>query len=49
MNNSALHYEFEVCALDTKLEPATKNRDALVRAMMGHILAKGKYSASFAP
>lgn len=42
-------FQFEVFALDTKLDPATKNRDTLEKAMKGHVLAKGTYSAVFAP
>jgi Raf kinase inhibitor-like YbhB/YbcL family protein len=44
---AAHRYEFEIYALDTKLDPAPKNRDALMRAMKGHIGAIGKYSGSY--
>jgi Raf kinase inhibitor-like YbhB/YbcL family protein len=40
-------YEFQLYALDTKLDPAPKNRDALMTAMKGHIVAEGTYSGSF--
>jgi phosphatidylethanolamine-binding protein (PEBP) family uncharacterized protein len=35
-------YEFEVYALDTKPDPATKNREGLERAMKGHISRQGQ-------
>lgn len=49
LDESAHRYEFEVYALDTKLEPAPKDRGDLLNAMKGHIRARGKYSASFQP
>jgi len=35
------HYTFEIWALDTKLEVAPATRDAVMKAMDGHVLAKG--------
>lgn len=36
------HYTFEIWALDTKLDlPGTAGRDAIMKAMDGHVLAKG--------
>jgi Raf kinase inhibitor-like YbhB/YbcL family protein len=37
------HYLFEMYALDTKLDPAPANRADLLKAMTGHIRAKGIY------
>jgi Raf kinase inhibitor-like YbhB/YbcL family protein len=37
------HYLFEMYALDTKLDPAPANRADLLKAMAGHIRAKGIY------
>ena len=37
------HYLFEMYALDTKLDPAPMSRADLLKAMNGHIKAKGLY------
>jgi len=37
------HYVFDFFALDTKLDPAINSREALMKAMSGHVLAKGVY------
>ena len=41
------HYLFEFYALDTKLEPGIAGRDDLIKAMTGHIRAKGLYVGLF--
>jgi len=42
------HYHFEVFALDAKLAlPASADRDALVKAMQGHVLAKGELVGTY--
>jgi Raf kinase inhibitor-like YbhB/YbcL family protein len=41
------HYLFEMYALDTKLEPAPTSRADLMKAMTGHIRAKGIYFGLF--
>jgi Raf kinase inhibitor-like YbhB/YbcL family protein len=41
------HYLFEMYALDTKLEPAPTSRADLMKAMTGHIKAKGIYIGLF--
>jgi Raf kinase inhibitor-like YbhB/YbcL family protein len=41
------HYLFEMYALDTKLEPAPSSRADLMKAMTGHIRAKGIYFGLF--
>jgi Raf kinase inhibitor-like YbhB/YbcL family protein len=41
------HYMFEFYALDTKLDPAPANRADLLKAMVGHIRAKGVYIGLF--
>jgi Raf kinase inhibitor-like YbhB/YbcL family protein len=41
------HYLFEFYALDTKLDPAPANRADLLKAMVGHIRAKGIYIGLF--
>ena len=42
------HYHFEVFALDTMLDlHAGANRDDLVNAMRGHVLAKGELVGLF--
>ena len=41
------HYLFEMYALDTKLDPAPANRADLMKAMVGHIRAKGIYFGLF--
>jgi phosphatidylethanolamine-binding protein (PEBP) family uncharacterized protein len=38
---------FEFYALDTKLDPATASRADLLKAMNGHIRAKGVYFGLF--
>ena len=36
------HYTFEIFALDSKIDlPGTAGRDAIMKAMDGHVLAKG--------
>jgi len=35
------HYTFEIFALDTKLDVSPANRDSVMKAMEGHVLAKG--------
>jgi Raf kinase inhibitor-like YbhB/YbcL family protein len=42
------HYMFELYALDTKLDAGLNSRDAVMKAMAGHILAKGTYFSSYA-
>ena len=41
------HYMFEFYALDSKLDPAPANRADLMKAMVGHIRAKGVYFGLF--
>jgi Raf kinase inhibitor-like YbhB/YbcL family protein len=41
------HYMFEFYALDTKLDPAPASRADLLKAMNGHIRAKGVYFGLF--
>jgi len=42
------HYHFEVFALDATLAlPASADRDALVKAMQGHVLAKGELVGTY--
>lgn len=41
------HYLFEFYALDTKLEPGIASRADLIKAMAGHIRAKGLYVGLF--
>jgi phosphatidylethanolamine-binding protein (PEBP) family uncharacterized protein len=42
-------YHFQLFALDTRLElPEGFNRNALLRAMQGHVLARGDYVGTFA-
>jgi Raf kinase inhibitor-like YbhB/YbcL family protein len=41
------HYMFEFYALDTKLEPAPSSRADLLKAMTGHVRAKGVYFGLF--
>lgn len=41
------HYLFEFYALDTKLDPAPASRADLMKAMTGHIRAKGIYFGLF--
>ena len=35
------HYTFEIWALDTKLDVSPATRDSVMKAMDGHVLAKG--------
>lgn len=43
------HYHFQVFALDTMLEvPAGADRDAVLAAMKGHVLAKGELVGTYA-
>lgn len=42
------HYLFDLYALDTKLDPALNSRDEIMKAMSGHVLAKGVYFALYA-
>ena len=42
------HYVFEFYALDTKLDlPANTTRDALMKAMDGHVIGKAAYVGRF--
>ncbi len=42
------HYVFEFYALDTKLDlPANTTRDALMKAMEGHVIGKAAYVGRF--
>jgi len=42
------HYYFQLFALDTRLAlPATAGRDALLEAMKGHVLGKGRLVGTF--
>lgn len=41
------HYMFELYALDAKLEPAPMTRADLLKAMTGHVRAKGVYFGLF--
>lgn len=41
-------YHFQLFALDTKLHlPASFNRNALLKAMAGHVIAQGEFVAQF--
>jgi Raf kinase inhibitor-like YbhB/YbcL family protein len=42
------HYIFDLYALDAKLDPTLNSRESLMRAMFGHVLAKGVYFALYA-
>jgi Raf kinase inhibitor-like YbhB/YbcL family protein len=42
------HYVFDLYALDAKLDPALNSADGLMKAMSGHVLAKGVYFALYA-
>jgi len=42
------HYIFEVYALDAKLDPTLNSRDGVIKAMAGHVLAKGVYFGLYA-
>lgn len=41
------HYIFEIFALDTKLDPAPASRADLLKAMIGHVKAKGTWTGQF--
>jgi Raf kinase inhibitor-like YbhB/YbcL family protein len=42
------HYVFELWALDTKLDlPADAQRDAVIKAMDGHVLSKGVFVTTY--
>ena len=42
------HYVFDLYALDTKLDPGLGSRDDLMKAIAGHVLAKGTYFGMYA-
>jgi Raf kinase inhibitor-like YbhB/YbcL family protein len=42
------HYVFDLYALDVTLDPSLSSRETLMRAMAGHVLAKGVYFALYA-
>jgi len=42
------HYVFDFYALDSKLDPALNSREDLIKAMAGHVLAKGVYFGIYA-
>jgi len=42
------HYIFEIYALDAKLDPTLNSRDGVIKAMAGHVLAKGVYFGLYA-
>ena len=42
------HYIFDLYALDVKLDPALNSRESLMKAMVGHVLAKGVYFGLYA-
>jgi Raf kinase inhibitor-like YbhB/YbcL family protein len=42
------HYIFDLYALDAKLDPTLNSRESLMKAMLGHVLAKGAYFALYA-
>jgi len=41
------HYIFEVYALDQKLDPSISTRADLLKAMAGHVKAKGTYLGTY--
>ena len=41
------HYIFEFFALDTKLDPTIASRADLLKAMSGHVRAKGTYTGTY--
>ncbi|MGA2716009.1 MAG: YbhB/YbcL family Raf kinase inhibitor-like protein [Bryobacteraceae bacterium] len=41
------HYVFDFFALDTKLDPSINSREDLVKAMSGHVRAKGVYFGTY--
>jgi Raf kinase inhibitor-like YbhB/YbcL family protein len=42
------HYIFDLYALDAKLDPTLNSRESLMKAMLGHVLAKGVYFGLYA-
>jgi len=42
------HYIFDFYALDAKLDPTLNSREGLMKAMAGHVLAKGAYFGIYA-
>ena len=42
------HYIFDLYALDAKLDDTLNSRESLMKAMAGHVLAKGVYFAVYA-
>lgn len=49
VGDPAHHYHFQVLALDTLLDlPATADRDDLLAAVEGHVLAKGEHMGTYA-
>jgi len=42
------HYIFDLYALDAKLDSTLNSRESLMKAMVGHVLAKGVYFALYA-
>ena len=42
------HYIFDLYALDAKLDPTLNSRESLMKAMVGHVLAKGVYFGLYA-
>jgi Raf kinase inhibitor-like YbhB/YbcL family protein len=42
------HSIFDLYALDAKLDPSVNSRESLMKAMVGHVLAKGVYFGSYA-
>jgi len=42
------HYIFDLYALDAKLDPSLNSRESLMKAMVGHVLAKGVYFGLYA-
>jgi Raf kinase inhibitor-like YbhB/YbcL family protein len=42
------HYIFDLYALDAKLDATLNSRESLMKAMVGHVLAKGVYFAVYA-
>ena len=42
------HYIFDLYALDAKIDPTLNSRESLMKAMVGHVLAKGVYFGLYA-
>ena len=42
------HYIFDFYALDARLDPGLNSRESLMKAMVGHVLAKGVYFGLYA-